>query len=494
MPAGDGIVFKYGEYQFDPRPLFTIDKQSIKTPSNTGLGTNYTLTLNGSILPSGIDPMDGNKGGLTTVFNHTNALRDAFAQDFKLLVLQCDSDDPIVSGYPKVSSIDVSNASDNYVRRSDYTITLELPSLTGKAYEAGGMICEGDSAGNLQGYGLKSLTDEFTIEFLDEKVGGAIATFGGSLTAVYSIQRTMTAQGDSTTCIGSYQQPWQKAKAYVSDHLGFPADLASATGLLCVAGLNLYNNFRNISINKAEGSVTSNETWIAQTASAPFLEEVEVNIERSTEGPFTTVNVAGTIQGLTAVDYSACPPSTSPKYNNALVGWATVSGLIPSRVAAVYTYGPGNPGGSLNPAALSQSIGYNPIGGSISYNYSYDDRPALCYAGALNEKIVYNYNDPSDVFATLSILGKASGPLYQQMGTSGVTTRSIAIDSVLPIGTVCPGGMAVSTPTAYASLVSAFEVDLKAAYSVVFVSDHSVSWEPHVGHFTLNKTWTVGSC
>ena len=170
MPAGDGIVFKYGEYQFDPRPLFTIDKQSIKTPSNTGLGTNYTLTLNGSILPSGIDPMDGNKGGLTTVFNHTNALRDAFAQDFKLLVLQCDSDDPIVSGYPKVSSIDVSNASDNYVRRSDYTITLELPSLTGKAYEAGGMICEGDSAGNLQGYGLKSLTDEFTIEFLDEKV------------------------------------------------------------------------------------------------------------------------------------------------------------------------------------------------------------------------------------------------------------------------------------------------------------------------------------
>ena len=54
--------------------------------------------------------------------------------------------------------------------------------------------------------------------------------------------------------------------------------------------------------------------------------------------------------------------------------------------------------------------------------------------------------------------------------------------------------MAVSTPTAYASLVSAFEVDLKAAYSVVFVSDHSVSWEPHVGHFTLNKTWTVGSC
>ena len=40
MPAGDGILFKYGEYQFDPRPLFTVDKQMVKTPSNTGLGTN----------------------------------------------------------------------------------------------------------------------------------------------------------------------------------------------------------------------------------------------------------------------------------------------------------------------------------------------------------------------------------------------------------------------------------------------------------------------
>ena len=496
MPAGDGILFKYGEYQFDPRPLFTVDKQMVKTPSNTGLGTNYTVTLNGSILPSGIDPMDGNKGGLTKVFDETNSLRDAFSQDFKLFILQCDSDTPIVSGYPRISSIDVANASDNYVRRADYSITLELPSLTGKAYEAGGITCDGDSAGSLQGYGLKSLTDEFNIEFLDEKVGGSLSTFTATtLPSVYSIQRNMTAQGDSTTCIGSYQQPWEKAKAYISDNLGFPSDLGTATGLLCVSGIYLYNNFRNISINKAEGSVTSNETWIASTSSSPYLEEVEVNIERSTESPLTSVNIAGSVQGLTDIDYSSCPPSTSPKYNKALLGWTSVSGLIPSRVSAVYTSGPGNPGGSLNPAALRQSIGYNPIGGSISYNYSYDDRPSLCNTSALTEKIVYNYNDPADVFASVTILGKSSGPLYQQMGTVGPTTRSISIDAVLPLNSVCPGGISGSiTPTFYNTLVNLFEASLNGAYSVVFVSDQSVSWEPHIGHFTLNKTWTVGSC
>ena len=36
MPAGDGIVFKYGDYEFDPRPLFSVNKEMIKTPSNTG--------------------------------------------------------------------------------------------------------------------------------------------------------------------------------------------------------------------------------------------------------------------------------------------------------------------------------------------------------------------------------------------------------------------------------------------------------------------------
>ena len=72
------------------------------------------MTLNGTLLPTGID-LDNNKGGLNTVISGTHALQAAFEKDFNLLLLQCDSDTPIVSGYPKVLSIDINNSSDNYV-------------------------------------------------------------------------------------------------------------------------------------------------------------------------------------------------------------------------------------------------------------------------------------------------------------------------------------------------------------------------------------------
>ena len=179
MPLGDGISFKYGSYEFDPRPLFTVNKEMIKTASNSGLGTKYSLTLNGNILPTGVS-LDDAKGGLTQVFSGTDALRDAFAQDFNLLILQCDTDSPLISGHPKIISVDVNHASDNYIQRADYTINLELPSLTGAGYDVAGVSCYGTEVGNLSSSGLISVSDEVTIEFLDERVGGdiAIASFG----------------------------------------------------------------------------------------------------------------------------------------------------------------------------------------------------------------------------------------------------------------------------------------------------------------------------
>ena len=91
MPAGDGLTFAYGDYSFDPRPLFTVNKEIIKTASNTGLATKYSMTLNGTILPTGID-LNDSKGGITTVLSGINDLRTAFNTDFNLLLLQCDDE------------------------------------------------------------------------------------------------------------------------------------------------------------------------------------------------------------------------------------------------------------------------------------------------------------------------------------------------------------------------------------------------------------------
>ena len=499
MPAGDGLSFKYGDYEFDPRPLFTVNKEIIKTPSNTGLATRYSMTLEGTILPTGIDPISNNKGGLTTVLNDTQTLRNAFAEDFKLLLLQCDSEPALISGYPKVLDVNVNSANDNYIRRADYTISLEMPSLTGTQSESAGAYCDGDVEYDYTAHGLVSLSDELSIEFLDERAGGTDSTFGASVPSVFSVQRVGSAQGDSTTCEGNggtYKHPWEKAHDYIKNYgVGFPDDYDGVEGLFCLdSDVYLFNNFRNVSINKGEGSVQSTETWVASTLNQAYLEEFEATSERSTDGVFTSVTVNGTIQGLSSTNYDNCPPTSTPKYNNAFIGWTAISSLAYGRAAAVYTSGPGNLAGSLNTATLSQSIGYNPIGGSITYNLTYNDRPVNCVPAALTESITYTYNDPSDLFASHTILGKASGPLFQQLGTKGPTTREINIDAILPLDSSCVAAGFVSPPAAYDAHVAAFELGLNALWDQVFVNSETVSWEPKVGHLTLNKSWTVGSC
>ena len=55
------------------------------------------------------------------------------------------------------------------------------------------------------------------------------------------------------------------------------------------------------------------------------------------------------------------------------------------------------------------------------------------YTGALTETISLTYNEPTDVFASLTVLGKSRGPLFQDIYTSGVTTRDISIDAIIKV-------------------------------------------------------------
>ena len=537
MPRGDGLTFKYGDYQFDPRPLFTTNKEIVKTASNVALATKYSVTIQGTILPTGIDPIEGNVPGLTTVLSGANVLRDAFSQDFKLLLLQCGTDAPIISGYPKVTTVDVSNADDNYIRRADYTINLELPSLTGSTFEPGGVSCNGIgvTGTDLTASGLISVSDDFTVEFLDEKLGGTLGLTGTgvdgtaaftNLPSIFSVQRTLSAQGDSLGGTGcdtglpegalGYVEPWKRAKLYVEANLGPTPEMTGLSGLMGLPyGTNFLNNFRNISVNKTEGSVNATETWIAFTGGVPATEDFEISIDRSLENPLTNISINGTIQGLANIDYSSSIPSgaqNASKFDNALSSWTGnlsqplgVSGAILSRAQAVYDSLPkhrGNPLGALNINPLSEALGYNIVGGVITYNHSYDDRPMNCYTGALTETISFTFNEPNDVFASLTILGKPQGPLLQQINTSGVPTRDISIDAIVPIGNASTGlcdfgaitNIALDPPVEYEAFVNNYEARLTGLYNQVFVNSHSKSWEPKVGHFTLSKSWTLGYC
>ena len=514
MPLGDSITFSYGDYEFDPRPLFTVSKEIVKTPSNIGLATRYSLTLEGQILPTGIDPTNG-KAGLTKVLSGTNVLRDAFSRDFKLLLLQCNDDIALISGYPKIISIDVNRASDNYLQRADYAINLELASLTGGVSEPVGENANGGISGDLSASGLISVSDDFSIEFMDERIGGSIGLDGfGTIPSVFSIQRTLSAQGNPLAATGLdplvYKEPWERAKDYVVSNLGLTPAMTGLSGLMCVSGMSIANNFRSVSVNKTEGTVNATETFIAYTGLYAATEEVEISVERSNSDPNTTVTVNGTIQGLSTIDYNVgipegCPPEGDLKFTNALASWnGGKSGSLYARANGTYKNSlPFNrPTGQeghkedLNIVPLSETVGYNPIVGTVIYSNTYNDRPDHVNAYALTESINYTWNHANDVFASLTVLGRTKGPLFQKLGTSGPRTVEMSIDSVMRTTPGSITGLGPEERIPYDDLITTFEGNLilLADVSEVLINSSNETWQPQVGLFRLNKSWTLSDC
>lgn len=530
MPLNDGIDFYYttdqGQWNFDPRPLFTVGKELIKTPANTGIATKYTLTLEGHILPTGLD-LDDHKGSMHKVFRSGDLFRRAFNEDFGLLYLKCDTEtDPIISGYPKVISLDMRNAADNYVRRIDYTLILELPSLVGDSYDVMGIsdIPGCGLSGTIEQYGLLSYTDEWSVEFLDERVGSTKKIFGEDMQpSVFSITRNISAQGNSLGCTdGNYIEPWKKAHLYIKDQLDNepPDHIKQLTGLLCTDTCSFKNEIRNIGVNQTDGSVTATQAWIAPTGGS-YIEDVDIAVEFSRDNAVTSVTVNGSIQGLASIDYGqggfsapedGCPPDekagTITKFEAASGAFETIKSNLYNRAKNAYiSYLGGSTaytarsveGKNIKSATVSESVGYNITAGIINYTFAYDDRCENYHTGALVETINYTENDPADIFASLVILGRGKGPLFQSIGTVGPRTAELQIDAIFDVSCPAAGtpwetlGAPDDVTGKYDTLVTSLEAGFADNY-VVFSNGASKSWEGNTGHFTYSKSWTLGEC
>ena len=171
------------------------------------------------------------------------------------------------------------------------------------------------------------------------------------------------------------------------------------------------------------------------------------------------------------------------KFNNALAGFSGISGAAAQRAGAVYHVHAGLPGGSImaggaksggtapggyppngNPTALNKypltrTFGYNPIAGTVTYSFTFNNRP---------------YN----------LAANAVGP----------RTRSLSIDSQLPVVINATNSGFFYAPDDYDAFVISYAAELAKYYTQVYVTDSSKTWEPRTGRFTLNQSWTVGNC
>ena len=494
------VTMTYGAYEFSPVPSFSYSRDVQRLQGqDVCLSTPIRVTLDGIIFPTGT----GGFGPVTDeVKNLSNTFKCGSCQTFQVA---CDGNN-VFNAPAKVINLNINprNDGDLYVNTAAYTIELEMVSMTGDVYDN-------------QPNGISSISETWDFSIKDERVGGLLNTAGIfnntgiaiSIATAWDVSHNVTVtapfqcKDGSSDIIG-----WEQAAAYIiNQYTTANPDRGIANLFLIPSNTRFYNHFRNVSKNVTDGTITMNESWVGSNGIA--LEDFDVTIDTSLDNYLKTVTVNGSIQGLVPdMTYSQLPEGSvngSMKLENALVYWANIRADLFSRASTVYdgNYNARNSFGdanfflrSLNPVPITESVGYNSTAGTVTYSFSYDDRPSNFYALARAENISVVENNPNDIFASLTVLGRPGGPLFQDGATIGPRTREISIEAVLPVDTLTSvrASGALVAPSVYDAYVADYENYLTATFDQVFTNSAAKNWNPKDGRFTFNKSWTVGSC
>lgn len=505
--------FKYGNYQFRPFPLFTINNEPLKTPDGTGYGVYRTIDMDGWLILTGNQIESGTPGVTALIEN----LFDALNHDGRLLLISCDSS-TIVSGYPVIESYSIGESLDNFTRTAKYNITFKMPTFRDGPLS--------DSFNDSSSYPpfIESCSESWDIEFQDDRVfadwtliSGTQEIFPYKLAVTHTVETTarITYTGSELSNI-----PWDDARLYTINRLNFNSGIVDVSGILELPARNksyfttydVYNQYRQVSINKSDGSIRATETFIVVPSGAGSLptssfESFDINITQN-EGIFN-VSINGEIQGLEKVSWSNVDNTsygpileTSSKINNAKSYYNIVKNRFYERALTAYTdYASGAFCRTLplSPIVKTRTIGVNPINGTITYNYEYDNTLNSAISGdcILSQNITIDDQLETNVFAEQIILGRAVGPILQDIGTVTAKVRTVNIElSVIPptsLSSVAELWKPVPTG-AINSFVNMIYSDLTGNYEQVFISSQNQNWNFTLGRYNATVGYTYVGC
>lgn len=349
---------------------------------------------------------------------------------------------------------------DPWVNQMDYTIQMEADCV----YIAGATSCE-DS---VQTDYISSASEDWSVEPEDQN----------QLT--YRLSHRLSAIGKISydtdgTVIAS---AWENARTYVLQQIGLGLVEArkNAEDVLDLDAASAYNYVRSQNLNEFTGEFSVTETWLVHEPAGGIaaLEEFTVDTRTNAETGLTTVVVNGTITGL-EVRNNTTMALTSTRYANAAAKFSAVLSSMQSRAESFS-------GEPMNPTWLNTTVGRNEKTGIITYSYEFDNRPVPSTFGAKSEIITVTFDNPADVFAQIPVIGRAAGPVLQNIATYTARQKSVAIQLVMPAETMSG---AVSIPATDA-IVSSFV----PTATTIFKNRDQEEWTPRTGRYSRNVSWT----
>jgi hypothetical protein len=510
------------QIHFDPIPLVGI---SVAPKLNKGgyYSDEYTITLNGYILnidniqqplnspPPPFTPINTGK-----VFEAQNNLRKRLSES----PLKIQLNDP--------------NGSQNLEFTNARLESIEFEEGTFFQYCRWSAVIKADGESGKEQFdisdqGVEDFNMELSISPSTENRFCYVDGQGNPKADIYySVSRTISAVGITNPSGygfyglegGAVSRAFNYLDAYKNSN-DFKSQIVSNSGIFAFIIPSTNNNEEGESPNSSSfvvknltessqvdyssGSVTLTQECVVAPSGSTATEDFSISTSASTDNPYYKVSIEGTITGLVddLDDPSVCPESEAETaYNNiSNSGNFGINCDIYKRANSASEV-------NLNSQPLSISISKSSKG-EITYNVEFDNRPTNFFSNVMSERIEVNDTYPGDVFATIPILGRPTGPILQYTFGRTEYKRELSLEVILDhtwIGyntsnTNSTENLRGSYLYTKPSMRSAFRGQLSSLINTIspanepgvrryFLSPPRETWNPKEGRYTLNLEWT----
>ena len=443
-----------------PFPRYDISTEVVRQDSLKHKKCRHTITVNGTALiaatasmlsegarQSAIHDLIKRIHKLATVSKHGKLEIEAYGGGGNIITLE---DARITS----VSTPEQSEQSSG-VQSQDYSITFE-----------GYYLSQMGTADDFDDYHLSTATETWDVSPDEGRYQDIAPNFSGANTKrIFTVSHSISATGIDTFSSGSFdERGWKQARDWCESRCVAEIDWNSdsspphdrqpspAAGLpetniplQIPTDYVVTNVVRSRSIDHTGNSYSITETFILVPPDGYLATStIEVSGENSLDADFMTVNVSISVSGLPNVEdpdgTGELVATSGSRYSNAKALASVLNGLAPQYALDFYNgvYLGDTPTGRvlLVDPEVSRSETHNETDGSVSISLSYNDR-CVTDENAISESISLNWSNrdgQNKVIALIPIIGKPSGPVIQEMGTTNETTLSISIEKKMAVG------------------------------------------------------------
>ena len=523
-----GVNVTYGDYVFKPAPNVSYERETYAIKNNGSIiGGVYTISLEGTLIPEATG-----SGGAVNLFRSQEALHSAFTGNYREFIAEFLGDascsGTVISGRPLVNSISISSP-DFYTKRADYSISL--------GFNASSVTGTDDYLGT--GLNLEDAQTNYSFSYINKPK----KYYGVEFPPVLEISRSVSAVGQTIAtgelggvalCVSGLTN----AINYVTGVATTELNSIEVNGLLSLGtevnyGYKTYLTERSVSQDEVSASFSVDDTFIAVATGMPnngmsnlpsgvsdgpatgFVplgnfpvnDAFNLNVEKNNQDGITKVSMDGVIKGYPSYSlmdgsFTLVHDSGSFDIARSYTKFCLDEGIFATRAGMAYSGAiagtfSGVGGVEFNTGPLSETYGYNIEEGTVTYNIAFDNRSVHCVTGVISETINVTKKRPTDVYAEIKILGRAAGPLLQDIGTKTAFTQDLSISAAVVPSTVCATGDNYfdAAPTVqYDDIVNALESSISTNGNTVFRTADSETFDVKTGRYTRQASWIYTSC